>query len=229
MKPYQGERAIISLTSWKDRISTVGLTIFSLMKQCPGFHIVLVLSEDEFPTKELELPMDIKVLAAREKIELLWCRENLKSLKKVLYTMDKYKDVPIISADDDCLYVCNYAQELYDLWQRNPNKVCTVNAQQPKHTNGTATLYFPHCFGDDVLSELRSNTHLDTYMHADDAYYEVLRDRYKCEIAYLPPHKIWVTHNDTEPLHNFYGRPGFIDNMRSTIQYEDVGGHDLGL
>ena len=143
--------------------------------------------------------------------------------------MNKYKDVPVISADDDCLYMCNYAQELYDLWCRNPDKICTVNAQEPKHTNGTSTLYYPHCFGDDVLTELRNNKHLDTYMNADDAYYEVLRDIYKCKIAYLPPHKIWETHNDTDPLHNIYGKPGFIDNMRSTIQYEDVGGHDLGL
>lgn len=229
MRKFQGERAIISLTSWTARIRTVGLTIFSLMRMCPGFHIVLVLSEEEFPQKESNLPNDIKMLIARNIIEVLWCHENLKSLKKVLYTMDKYKDVPIISADDDCIYICNYAQELYDLWVNNPTKICTVNAQAPKHTNGTATLYYPHCFGDDVLTELRSNTHLDTYMHADDAYYEVLRDRYNCEIAYLPPHKIWETHNEVNPLHNFYGRPGFIDNMRATIQYEDVGGHDLGL
>ena len=229
MKNYFGECAIISLTSWTARIRTVGITIFSLLQQCPGFHIVLVLSETEFPKKEVELPRDLQMLAAANKIEILWCRENLKSLKKILYTIDRYKNVPVISADDDCIYVCNYARELYDLWLQNPHKICTVNAPQPKHTNGTATLYYPYCFGDDVLTELRSNTHLDTYMHADDAYYEVLRDRYNCEIAYLPPHKIWETHNEVKPLHNFYGRPGFIDNMRATIQYEDVGGHDLGL
>ena len=51
-KKYNGEKAIISLTSWKARIGTVAKTIFSLVKQCPGFHIVLVLSEEEFPQKE---------------------------------------------------------------------------------------------------------------------------------------------------------------------------------
>ena len=56
MKQYNGEKAIISLTSWKARINTVGLTLFSLYKRCPGFHIVLVLSEEEFPKKEAELP-----------------------------------------------------------------------------------------------------------------------------------------------------------------------------
>ena len=41
-KKYNGEKAIISLTSWRARINTVDKTIYSLIKQCPGFHIVLV-------------------------------------------------------------------------------------------------------------------------------------------------------------------------------------------
>jgi hypothetical protein len=45
-KKYNGEKAIISLTSWRARINTVAKTIYSLIKQCPGFHIVLVLSEE---------------------------------------------------------------------------------------------------------------------------------------------------------------------------------------
>ena len=65
MKQYQGEKAIISLTSWKARIKTVGLTIYSLLTQCPGFHIVLVLSEEEFPKKERELPRDLVLIYQR--------------------------------------------------------------------------------------------------------------------------------------------------------------------
>lgn len=51
-KVYASEKAIISLTSWKKRIGTVSKTLYSLIKQCPGFHIVLVLSEEEFPRME---------------------------------------------------------------------------------------------------------------------------------------------------------------------------------
>jgi hypothetical protein len=58
-KKYNGEKAIISLTSWKARINTVSKTLCSLIKQCPGFHIVLVLSEEEFPQKEKELPENL--------------------------------------------------------------------------------------------------------------------------------------------------------------------------
>ena len=92
-KKYNGEKAIISLTSWKARINTVSKTLFSLIKQCPGFHIVLCLSEEEFPKMMDELPDNLKLFVDNELIEVLWVFRNYKSFKKVLFTMDKYRDV----------------------------------------------------------------------------------------------------------------------------------------
>lgn len=122
-KKYNGEKAIISMTSWKMRIATCSKTIYSLLKQCPGFHIVLVLSEEEFPKMCEELPENLMLFVENEMIELMFVYKNYKSFKKVLFTMDKYRDVPVISADDDCIYTCNYAQELYDKAQSCSNKV----------------------------------------------------------------------------------------------------------
>ena len=115
-KKYNGERAIISLTSWKARIDTVSKTLYSLIKQCPGFHIVLVLSEEEFPKMMDDLPANLKLFVKNNLIEVLWVYKNYKSFKKVLFTMDKYRDVPVISADDDCYYKGNYAYVLYNSW-----------------------------------------------------------------------------------------------------------------
>lgn len=143
MRAYHGEKAIISLTSWKARIGTVSKTLFSLITMCPGFHIVLVLSEEEFPKKEAELPASLMALVNNNLIELLWVYKNYKSFKKVLFTMDKYRDVPVISADDDCIYTCNYAEELYRVWVQQPNSViaCTVENGEAW---GYATLHRPH-------------------------------------------------------------------------------------
>ena len=76
-------------------------------------HIVLVLSEEEFPKKEKELPENLTLFIENELIEILWIYKNYKSIKKILFTMNKYRNVPIISADDDCIYKCNYAEILY--------------------------------------------------------------------------------------------------------------------
>lgn len=215
MKKYNNEKAIISLTSWKARISGVSKTIFSLLKQCPGFHIVLVLSEEEFPQKEKELPSDLTNIIDNDLIEVLWIYTNYKSLKKVLFTMNKYQTVPVISADDDLIYTCNYAQQLYDLWLKNPYKICTVNAPQ-RHTNGQSTLYFPRCFGDTqkVLNFMIHNQHLDTYLYADDGFYEVLRKLNNNDIAYLPGHAIHKSHTDVNALRNIYGNIVFMKHLR---------------
>lgn len=224
-KKYNGEKAVISLTSWKARINTVAKTLYSLIKQCHGFHIVLVLSEEEFPQKEKELPENLMVFVDNRLIELLWVYNNYKSLKKVLFAMDKYRDVPIISADDDLAYICNYAEELYQLWLTDKHKICTINAQCPYHTNGTATLYFPNCFGNDFLQEMFLNPHIELYKIADDGFMEVLRYKHNVlAINYLPPHTIWhtIVSSETQPLHNVYGRIEFFNALRRA-QSEDCG------
>jgi len=146
-KKYNGEKAIISLTSWRARINTVSKTIYSLIKQCPGFHIVLVLSEEEFPKKEAELPENLMIFVENDLIELIWVYKNYKSFKKVLFTMDKYRNVPIISADDDCIYTCNYAQMLYNKWIKNKNDIISINKSNQNGYSygpwGIATIHPP--------------------------------------------------------------------------------------
>lgn len=226
-KILHNEIGVISLTSWTKRIASVGLTIFSIYRSCPNFHICLTLSLQEFPNKFYDLPDDVKCLCQRNILEILWVDENVKSLKKILYCIERYTSHPIISADDDLIYTCNYAKELYDLWRLNSNKICTINAEQPLHTNGTATLYFPGCFGDNPVDEMLNNPHRSVYEVADDGYYELLRAKYGIQVAYLRPHMIWEDRNGSEPLHDIYGKPGFIEKLRE-IQSIDLG-RPIGL
>lgn len=173
MKQYNGEKAIISLTSWKGRIKSVSRTIFSLIKKCPGFHIVLVLSEEEFPKKEDELPKDLTIFAESNLIEILWVYKNYKSFKKVMFTMDKYPDVPVISADDDCIYTCNYAKILYDEWEKNKSSIISVRTGCENGyavgPYGCGTLYYPNYFTNEKLRkviELSYISNLDDFVTA---------------------------------------------------------------
>ena len=122
-KPYNFEDAIISMTSWKDRINIAHYTVFSLIKLATRFHLVLVLSSDEFPNKEHDLPQDLLVFCKANLLEILWIQPNLKSFKKILITMKEYPSTPIISADDGLIYNMNYAQILYDSWKNNPRAI----------------------------------------------------------------------------------------------------------
>ena len=168
-------RACIALTSWKKRINTVGLTIYNLFETCgPDYHIVLTLAEEEFPRKEQELPRDLVLMNKAGVFEILWVKKNYKALKKVLFTMAKYPQVPIISADDDCLYTCNYADELYHCYLHHTRTPITYNKvhDNPYITEGPCTLYPPrisYLFAQCVLPQL------DEYMNqssADDTLFE---------------------------------------------------------
>lgn len=185
-KTYNGEKAIISLTSWKARINTVSKTLFSLIKMCPGFHIVLCLSEEEFPKMEKELPEDLMLFVDNKLIEILWVYKNYKSFKKVLFTMDKYRDVPVISADDDCLYTCNYANELYiKLISLNDNKAIirwTHRTIKPIGTQGPCTIYSPEKFLHFYENELKLLTKQLIHESKDDDLAETTINKFNLHL-----------------------------------------------
>lgn len=172
------------MTSWKNRIHHAGKSIFSILKNCKGFHFVLVLSEDEFPNKEKELPNDINTLIDCNAIELLWVKENTFAFKKVLPIMDKYRDVPIISADDGCRYTSNYAEDLYKAWL---NDKAAIHSKMQFTENGITfggggfgTIFPPYCFGKYTLPvpQCIVNT------NHDDAYYGALAHRLNIRYKY---------------------------------------------
>ena len=206
-KEYAGEKAIISLTSWKARISTVGLTIFNLKQKCPGFHIVLVLSEDEFPNKEGELPQQLVCMANANLFEIIWVKKNYRAFKKILFTMDKYRTVPIISADDDCLYRRNYAAELYQVWKTHPRtRVCYWCAHIENriyNTSGYATIHPPFFYKNAV--EYLTDDIIN--MHEDDLFYAAickLLGNTGCICLNKTYEEIVLSHDEAEPLHDKY-------------------------
>ena len=186
MKQYQNEKAIISLTSWKARIKTAAKTLVNLIQTSKGFHIILVLSEEEFPNKEKDLPEEIKLMIDNDLIEILWVYKNYRSFKKVLFTLDKYRNVPVISADDDCFYTPNYAEVLYQAWLKNKSAVIAGYRNfvfnELYLPNGCGSLYPPYVFknyGLDLLSDTILNT------NNDDMYMGYLLKKMNVPIIYL--------------------------------------------
>lgn len=153
----------------------MGLTIYSLVKRCPGFHIVLVLSDEEFPKKEAELPDTIMVFVDNGSLEILWVHTNYKSFKKILFTSQKYKTVPIISADDDCVYTCNYANELYNAYCQYKCIIRYPKIIKKNHfVAGPYTIYPPYDkFGVYLYDYLFSNL-LSIDLCKDDDYYNIV-------------------------------------------------------
>lgn len=194
---------IVSLTSWKKRINTVGKTIYSIIKNCEPYKIVLCLASSEFPQKEKELPEDLITLQTNNIIEILWVNENTYAFKKVLYTLDKYREYPVISADDDCIYIENYVKILYDKWITDKNSIWTYKRccwLKNIFGNGPACLYPPYCFKEYGLKCLTQNI-IHTYH--DDIYYGILAKKLKIQIKQAldnNKHSPYKFHDEMAPL-----------------------------
>lgn len=186
MKSYNNEQIVISLTSWKQRIVNVHKTIESLLKWCNYCHIVLVLSSDEFPNQENELPRELLKLIDNNLIELLWVKQNYKAYKKYFFTAAKYPNAIIVTADDDSIYTKDFVKELYEQWENNKNGIVTYRSTIPSMKRkykttclqyGVATLYPPNYYNDIGLKLITDKTVFDLIVENsfDDNFHSALR------------------------------------------------------
>ena len=204
--------AIISMTSWKKRIHTVPYTIYSLLKNCPGYKIVLTLCTEEFPNKENDLPKDLLDMANNDYVEILWVKDNTYTFKKMLPTMKKYPNVPIITADDGVRYYRNYAEELYQIWLDNPEKIISYNNWNRMGITfgggGSGILFPPNCFKEYTLTPKIIET------KHDDFYYGCLAKKAGID---------WYIINDVPRDSNFES----IDSVYSVSNKFYINENDL--
>ena len=117
---------VVSMTSWKKRISTLGKIIYWFYsKQTVKPDIFyLTLTTEEFPNKEKDLPEDLCEIISAFKIELNWVNKNIYAHKKY-EVFKKYSDNYIFLIDDDILYPKDHIEKLIELSKKNNDKaVC---------------------------------------------------------------------------------------------------------
>ncbi len=121
---------IISLTTYKDRINTVYLTLESIWNQSiiPS-KVILVLSNVEFKN-ELELPNSLKRLVLRG-LEIKFVDGNVKSFKKLVYT---YNNSNVITIDDDIIYPSWWYETLLVSVYNNPGVVISYGCKRIVHS-----------------------------------------------------------------------------------------------
>ena len=115
--------------------------------------------------------------------------------------MDKYRDVPIISADDDCYYTCNYAQKLYDKWEDDKSRIVMFKKIDKFHLQGTSTLYPPNILNltDKLISDIKSTLKKS---NSDDTFFsnhliKLNKTKFICLECYYP----FRFHDEINPIH----------------------------
>lgn len=113
--------------------------------------------------------------------------------------MDRYRDVPVISADDDCIYTCNYAEKLYQTWIKNKNRPISAGVYRKYGyvwTHGQYTLYPPNCFKNFALKNLNLCFKLG---FNDDAFIAGLYNKLKIDPTACEKIKL-LFHTSVKPL-----------------------------
>jgi mutator protein MutT len=136
------DKIIVSLTTYPDRIETVYLTIYSLLFQTiKPFKILLWLSKDEFSNMENDLP-DSLLHLKKSGLEVRWVEDNLKSFKKLIYSLTEFPDDLIITVDDDVYYQPDCIERLYSSYLDDPDKIsCHKASKITFNCNGCLNKY----------------------------------------------------------------------------------------
>jgi len=166
------ERVIISMTTWSKRICNVPIVIESILKNSlkPDI-IVLNLSEEEFPQKELELPEYITELVRNKTIEIIWTPGDLKAFKKFIPTLKKYPNDVILAIDDDFIYPKDFIETFIEEHKHSPDTPLSGNFFKVNGVNGhcgCASLVKAEYYGP-FIDTLIDNKVLELRM--DDIFY----------------------------------------------------------
>ena len=117
---------IVSMTSWPRRIKYVSKALFSILSQNVDnklYHIVLVLAEPEFPNREKDLPEDLKLMVEEGVVELIWYKRNILSHKKLMPTLVKYPNNPILVCDEDITRPEGWLKTFIEDHKKNPTDI----------------------------------------------------------------------------------------------------------
>jgi len=108
---------IVSLTTIPERLHKVHLCIESLLRQsCKPDYLMLWVS-----IPENEIPKKLDRLRQRG-LEIKFCKD-IRSYKKIIYTLKENPKSIIVTADDDIFYRKDWLKQLYDAYQKEPQYI----------------------------------------------------------------------------------------------------------
>ena len=115
-------KVIVSLTSHtKERLKNVPYFLYhSIFKHCYDYvKVVLTLWKDDIPL----MPDELKMMIDNGLVELIEAEQDLKCNLKYFYCMKKYRDLPIITIDDDSVYPKQMIPDLLLAAEKYPNVI----------------------------------------------------------------------------------------------------------
>ncbi len=207
------EKIVVSLTTYGDRIHSVHLAVESIARQTIKPDVVVLwLAEDKF--SDDTLPVNIKQQQARG-LSVKYCKD-IRSYKKLIYTLKEYPDDIIITVDDDCIYPTDMIERLVNAHQIYPGSICCNVARHMTLENNShflkynewkyftsphepadyvfpigvgGILYFPGCFDDKIFDD---EIFEKLCLHADDIWFKIMAVRNNVKSCVVLSYKDYI-------------------------------------
>ena len=136
----EGERVIVSLTTFPKRIGRVWLVIESMMRQSvKPDEIHLWLSKEQV-SGERDLPGSLK-REMNKGLRVHFVKGDIRSHKKYYYILQTNPDDIIVTVDDDLFYKSNAIKTLLDYHRKYPECVIANYARKIRSDNGELLPY----------------------------------------------------------------------------------------
>ena len=118
LKENRKTKLIVSLTSYPNRMYDIHYCLYSLLTQtCKPDKVILWLAREQFPNLEEDIPQKVMELK-KHGLTIEWCRD-LKSYKKLVFSLKEYPNDIIVTADDDLYYEKDWLEQLYNEYKKN--------------------------------------------------------------------------------------------------------------
>lgn len=138
----EGERVIVSLTSYGRRVKSVlPYAIISLLRQTfkPDV-IILWLDKEHWNDDNLPKPL---IKLRTKGLTIAYC-DDIKSYKKLIPSLEMYPNDIIIAVDDDFIYASHLIKQLMEAWYKEPNRVYVHRAFGITFTNDGSVEKYNH-------------------------------------------------------------------------------------
>lgn len=242
MKQYNGEKYIVSFTTFPERYPYAAMMVSSLLEKqvYKDFHLVMTLFKDDCG----KLDGDLEKLVDGDALEVIVAGENLGSHLKYYHAMLKYHDKPIITLDDDREYSPNVIAGLVEKHESLTYKsVVSISAPKMKRNYDWTGLvpYGDWCLGSQLMKPNEKSylavaegfagvlypaecfdcngidlDELKSILYHDDMYLKVLELRNR-----VPVTQVNGTHSRDFPSCNMRGTQDFRIEKRKQLSNEE--------
>lgn len=126
-------KLLVSLTSYPERFDRVSITIESLLNQTlKPDKIILWLAKEE--VDQTALPTSLTKLTGRG-LDIKIVNENIKSYKKLIYSIEQFSDHNIVTCDDDWFYTPWFLEKLYKCHKKYPDCISAYRCRMMSKVN----------------------------------------------------------------------------------------------